>query len=151
MKPGEILRKYESLILTVLTVMMMAIVLFSTVGLAWLLLKYLFTPPFGFIQVNELLDVFGMFLLVLIGIELLDTISTYQREQVIRVEIAIIVALLAISGRVIILDYKNLTRFDLLDVGAFALARAAAECLLRAGRKSRLRETDSVGGPSNES
>ena len=151
MKPGEILRRYETFILTVLTVMMMAIVLFATIDLAWLLLKHLFTPPFGFIQVNELLDVFGTFLLVLIGIELLDTLSTYQQQRVIRVEIAIIVALLAISRKVIIMDYKSLTRFNLLDVGAVVLALAAAYYLLRVGRKSRLRETHSVRGPSKDS
>jgi uncharacterized membrane protein (DUF373 family) len=63
-----------------------------------------------------------MFLLAPIGIELLDTISTYYRERGIRVEIAIIVALPAISRKVIILDYKNLSRFNLLDVGAVVLA-----------------------------
>jgi uncharacterized membrane protein (DUF373 family) len=151
MKGNEILKKYESLILILLAAMMMVVVFFATVDLGWLLLKYLFAPPLGLIQIDELLDVFGMFLLVLIGIELLDTISTYRRDQVIRVEIAIIVALLAISRKVIILDYKNLTSFNLLDVGVVVLALAAAYYLLRVGRRSRLRDPDSVPGASKDS
>lgn len=151
MKHDEILKKYESLILIALAVMMGAVVFFATIDLGWLLLKYLITPPLGLIQVDQLLDVFGMFLLVLIGIELLNTISTYRREHVIRVEIAIIVALLAISRKVIILDYKTLTSFNLLDVGVVVLAFAAAYYLLRTSRRDRLRDKESVPGPSRES
>ncbi|MEJ2716504.1 MAG: phosphate-starvation-inducible PsiE family protein, partial [Deltaproteobacteria bacterium] len=144
MKLNKILRQYETLILVLLAVMMMAVVFFATLDLAWILVKYLLTPPWGLIEINELLEVFGLFLLVLIGIELLVTIRTYRREQVIRVEIAIVVALLAISRKVIILDYKSLTSFNLFDLGVVVIALAAAYYLLRAGRESGLRDKDSV-------
>ena len=53
---------------------------------------------------DELLDIFGFFLLVVIGIELLDTLKAYLRENVIHVEIVILVAVIAIARKVIILD-----------------------------------------------
>ena len=53
---------------------------------------------------HELLNVFGFFLLVVIGIELLDTLKAYLRENVIHVEIVILVAIIAIARKVIILD-----------------------------------------------
>jgi len=53
---------------------------------------------------HELLSFFGFFLLVLIGIEFLDTIKAYLRDSVIYVEIVILVAIIAISRKVILLD-----------------------------------------------
>ena len=46
----------------------------------------------------------GGFLLVLIGIELLDTIKAYFRENTIHVEIVILLAIIAIARKVILLD-----------------------------------------------
>ena len=111
--------------------------------LCWLLVKNLLTPPVGLIEPDQLLDVLGMFLLVLIGIELLDTVRTYHEERVLRVETAIVVALLAISRKVIILNYKDLTSFSLLDVGIAVVAFAVAYYLLRVSRRSSLREKHS--------
>jgi len=135
-----LIRKYESLILIILTAMMAVVVLFATVQLGWLLVKNLLTPPVGLLEIDQLLDLFGMFLLVLIGIELLDTIRTYSEDRVLRVEIAIVVALLAISRKVIILNYKDLTSFSLLEVGVVVVAFAVAYYLLRVSRGSILRE-----------
>jgi uncharacterized membrane protein (DUF373 family) len=143
MKLSTLIRKYESLILISLTAMMAVVVLFATVELGWLLVKNLLTPPVGLFEIDQLLDMFGMFLLVLIGIELLDTLRTYHEERVLRVEIAIVVALLAISRKVIIINYKDLTRFSLLDVGVAVVAFAVAYYLLRVSRRSGLRERHS--------
>jgi uncharacterized membrane protein (DUF373 family) len=148
MKADEIAKKYEALILTVLAVMMAAVVLFATVELGWLLLNHIMSPPFGLIKMGQLIDVFGMFLLVLIGIELLDTVLLYHKERVVRVEVAVIVALLAIARKVIILNYKTLTSFTLLEVGAAVLALGVAYYLLRVSRSNKQRASEQNQGPS---
>ena len=143
MKLSTFIGKYESLILIFLAAMMTVVVLVATVELGWLLLKFLLTPPVGLMEPDQLLDVLGIFLLVLIAIELLDTSRTYHEERVLRVEIAIVVALLAISRKVIVLNYKDLTSFNMLDVGVAVVAFAVAYCLLKFSRRPRLREKDS--------
>jgi uncharacterized membrane protein (DUF373 family) len=137
MKLSTFIKTYESLILVLLTAIMTVVVLVATVELGWLLLQYLLTPPVGLMEPDQLLDVLGMFLLVLIGIELLDTIRTYHAERVLRVEIAIVVALLAISRKVIVLNYKDLTSFSMLDVGVAVVAFAVAYYLLRVSPEGR--------------
>jgi uncharacterized membrane protein (DUF373 family) len=148
MKAHDIVKKYESFILSVLAVMMAAVVILATVDLGWMLLTYVMSPPLGLVEIGQLLEIFGMFMLVLIGIELFETVGMYQKDRVSRVEIAIIVALLAVARKVIILDYKSLTSFSLLDVGVAVLAFAVAYYLLHANRRSRLREKESAPKPS---
>jgi uncharacterized membrane protein (DUF373 family) len=66
----------------------------------------------------------------------LDTIRAFHLERIIRVEIAIVVALPAIARKVIILDYTSLTGFTLLEVGAATPGFAVAYYLLRRSRGS---------------
>jgi len=148
-KLDDIVEKFVSFVFAVLIVLMAVVVFLSTVDLIWLLLKYLVVPPFGLIEIDQLLEIFGLFLLILIGIELLDTIRIFHRERIIRVEIAVVVALLAVARKVIILDYKSLTSFTLLEVGAAVLGLAVAYYLLRLSRSPRGKESGS-GGPPRE-
>lgn len=118
----EYLRKFEKTIVISLTVMMAIILLFGTVELAYILIKDLATPPVFLLDITELLEVFGMFLLVLIGIELLETMKTYIMENVIRVQVVFTVALIAIARKVIILDVKKISSLTLIGIAAIILA-----------------------------
>jgi uncharacterized membrane protein (DUF373 family) len=80
-----------------------------------------------------MLEVFGFFLMVLIGLELLETIKAYLDEDRVHVEVVFLVALVAVSRKVIILDYKELDPNLLygmsaliisLGVGYFLVGRA---------------------------
>lgn len=92
-----------------LVVMMAVVVLLSTLELGWII-KDIITPPMFLLEIDELLDVFGLFMLVLIGIELLDTISkTYLSASTDHTQIVMAVAIIAIARKVIILDVKELS------------------------------------------
>ncbi|MCZ7359255.1 MAG: phosphate-starvation-inducible PsiE family protein, partial [Candidatus Methanoperedens sp.] len=78
----EYLKKFEKIIVMFLAVMMSLVVLLSVIELGWILLNDIITPPVFLLNINELLDIFGLFLLVLIGIELLYTIKEYAMESV---------------------------------------------------------------------
>ena len=71
------------------------------------------TPPIILLEINELLEIFGFFLLVLIGVEILETIKAYLLEKVVHVEIVLEVALFAIARKVIILDLEKYEIWDL--------------------------------------
>jgi uncharacterized membrane protein (DUF373 family) len=81
-----------------------------------------------------LLDIFGYFLLILIGVELLETIKAYLSEHVVHVEIVLEVALVAIARKVIILDVKELPSLTLIGIAAVIVALAAAYYLEKRGR-----------------
>lgn len=70
------LEKLEQIVTHSLLVMMGGVVLLATIEVAWLLSKDVLSPPLFLPGLDELLGLFGQFLLVLIGIELLHTMET---------------------------------------------------------------------------
>ncbi len=81
------LEKTEKVIVVSLLVMMVAVVLLSTIELGWLIIKDISTPPVFFLEIDELLDIFGMFLFVLIGLELLETVKMYLTKKTMHAEV----------------------------------------------------------------
>jgi uncharacterized membrane protein (DUF373 family) len=118
------LEKIEFIVIRALVVMMALVVLFASLDLAWIIIQDLMVPPYLLFDVNRLLEIFGMFLLVLIGIELLESIRTYLDHKLIHVEIVMTVALIAIARKVIILDVKELDGLKLIGIGVIIIALA---------------------------
>jgi len=125
------LEKTEKVIVLSLLVMMVAVVLLSTIELGWLIIKDISTPPIFFLEIDELLDIFGMFLLVLIGVELLETVKMYLENKTVHVEVVFIVAMIAIARKVIILDVKELSSLTLIGIGVIIFALSAGYYLVR--------------------
>jgi uncharacterized membrane protein (DUF373 family) len=65
-------------------------------------------PPYLLMTTNDLLETFGAFLAVLIAIEIFINITLYIRSDVIPVKLVVATALMAISRKVIVFDYKHL-------------------------------------------
>jgi uncharacterized membrane protein (DUF373 family) len=115
-------------------VLMALVVLLATIELGWIIIKDIITPPVMLLEIDELLDIFGLFLLVLIGVELLETIKAYIKEQVVHIEVVMTVAMIAIARKVIILDVKELAPLTLIGIAAIILALAAANYWYRRAR-----------------
>jgi len=115
------LKKFEHIIVISLLAMMVLTILVSTVVLGWQITKNMITPPL-LLDINELLDIFDLFLLVLLGIELIYTLKTYLTENEVHVEVILLVALIAIGRKVIILDVKELSGFTLIGIAAIIIA-----------------------------
>ena len=122
----EYIKKFERYIVVALIVMMVLVILISTVELGWIIIQDLMRPPMFFLEIDDLLEIFGFFLLVLIGIELLETIRAYLVEHVIHVEIVLEVALIAIARKVIILDIEKYEGLTIIGTAALILAVAVA-------------------------
>jgi len=128
------LEKVEKVIVSSLLVMMVLVVFLSTVELGWIIIKDIITPPVFLLDINELLDIFGMFLLVLIGVELLETVKMYLNEKKVHVEVVFTVAMIAIARKVIILDVKELSSLTLIGIGVIIVALSSGYYLLKRGR-----------------
>ena len=124
------LEKIERVIVLSLLFMMVAVVFLSTVDLGWLIIKDILTPPVILLDIDELLDVFGMFLLVLIGVELLETVKMYLTKKTVHVEVVFTVAMIAIARKVVILDIKEVPSLTLIGIGTIIMALSAGYYLL---------------------
>jgi uncharacterized membrane protein (DUF373 family) len=117
------IQKFTVLVLAGLLVVVVAL---STVHLGILIAEEIWKPPRFLISVQSLLEIFGYFLLVLIGVELLETLRAYMRKDVIHVRVVLEVALIAMARKVIILEADNVTSSTLLGIAALILALGIA-------------------------
>ena len=101
--------------------MMVIVVILSTIELCWIIIKDIVSQPVFLLEIDELMEIFGFFLLILIGIELLETIKAYLIQGVVHVEIVLEVALIAIARKIIILDIAKYDGLKLLSLAALIL------------------------------
>jgi uncharacterized membrane protein (DUF373 family) len=130
------LKKFERIIIIALIIMMILVVLVATVELGWIIIKDVMGPPMFLLVITDLLEIFGFFLLVLIGIELLETIKAYLVEHVVHVEIVLEVALIAIARKVIILDIEKYEGITIIGTAALILAVASAYYAIKRRRSA---------------
>jgi uncharacterized membrane protein (DUF373 family) len=128
----DYLKKFEKALVYALMVMMALVLLLATVELGWIIVKDVFSPPVFLLEIEELLDIFGLFMLVIIGIELLETImKTYLKENVNHVEVVFLVAMIAIGRKVIILDIKDVSGITLVGIGAIIITLSVGYYLIK--------------------
>ena len=114
--------KFEHVINIVLLLMLILVVVLATIDLGWMIVKGVLTPPVLLLDVGELLDLFGAFLLVLIGVELVNTIKIYVTNKAIHVEVILAVGIIAIARKVVILEPKEMDALTLLGIAAIIFA-----------------------------
>jgi len=118
-------------------IMLVVVVLLSTLHLAVLIGEEVWEKPRFLIPVAGLLEIFSYFLLVLIGIELLETLKAYISKDVIHVRVVLEVALIAMARKVITEEPHNVPATTLFGIAALILALGIAFYLER--------ETDPLG------
>jgi uncharacterized membrane protein (DUF373 family) len=133
---SQFLQKFEHLIIIALIFMMIVVVLISTIELAYIIVIDIISPPIFWLEIDDLLDIFGFFLLILIGVELLETIKAYLAQKVVHSEIVLEVALIAITRKVIILDVKEYSGLAIVGIAALIISIAVAYYFLKQPRKS---------------
>jgi uncharacterized membrane protein (DUF373 family) len=127
-----LLKKYEKLMIQSLMVMMAIVLGLATVDLAWLIIKDIMQPPFFLLSVDQLLEIFGLFMLVLIGIELLETIfKTYITQGQPHYDVVLSVAIIAIARKVIILDLKEVDSLSLIGIASIVIALTVGYFLMK--------------------
>jgi uncharacterized membrane protein (DUF373 family) len=132
-----LVKKVERAVILLLIVLMLAVVVLAAIELAWVIAKDIVSPPVIILEIAELLEIFGLFLLVLIGVELLEMIKVYLQENVVHVEVVFMVAMVAIARKVVILDVKTLSGLTLVGIAAVILALSAGYFLVKRTQQKR--------------
>ncbi len=128
----KMMKKYENIIIQALMGMMAVVLGLAALDLGWLIIKDIIQPPFLLLSIEQLLEIFGLFMLVVIGIELLETImKTYLTPGQPHFEVVISVAIIAIARKVIILDFKKVDSMSLIGIAAIIIALTAGYFLMK--------------------
>jgi uncharacterized membrane protein (DUF373 family) len=117
--------KIESLIVIVLVFLLLATVIMGVLELASVVILEIIDPPYFRIEIPRLFEMFSLFLIVLIGLELLRTVKSYLAHGEIRPEIVIEAAIIAMGNKLITLDIKLATPGELVGLAGILVGLAA--------------------------
>ena len=144
-------RYFEHFIVLILLGLLMAVVLYATIGLvvfiALTMAEKLHTREVT-ITLPLLHDVFAGFLMLLIGLELMKTIVMYLEEHVIHVEVVLSVAMIAIARHAIDVDYKVVPPLAMIGMGSIIIALAVGYFFFR--KASLIGHPSGNATPANE-
>jgi uncharacterized membrane protein (DUF373 family) len=80
---------------------------------------------------KTLFGIFGLFLNVLIALELLENITGYLQKNIIQVELVIVTAMIAIARKIIILDLDKISDLELVGLALGMLAMSVSYWVMR--------------------
>ncbi len=127
-KTGKII---QNVIIYSLIVMMTVVLLLATIELGYYIFKSVIESDYALINLNLLMELFGTFMLVLIGIELLDTIKVYLTEKVMHVEVVVLVAIIAVARKVVVLKIEDIDGLKIIGVAFIIVSLAVAYYLIK--------------------
>lgn len=122
----KLITKVQQFTAQALAGMLVVVVMLSTLHLGVLIAQEIWAPPRFLIRVQGLLEILGYFLLVLIGVELLETLKAYLKRDVIHVRVVLEVALIAMARKVIIEEPNTVPSLTLFGIAALILALGVA-------------------------
>jgi uncharacterized membrane protein (DUF373 family) len=121
----------KKIIIFILMGMLLLVVFVSIVFLAWSLIDMIFLH---FNQGNfqtTVINLFGLFFLVLVGIELLETLQMYTKERVVHVEVVLLVALIVAARKIILIDYATTSTDVFFGIAAVVVSIGVTYYLLK--------------------
>ena len=129
------LKIFEKVIIFILLGVMMVIISLSLIDLIYQLVQLILLSDFLVLGIDELFNLFGFILLLLISLELLQTIKMYLDEKIVHTEIVLEVAMIALARKIIIIDFEKINSLNAFAIAAILLALAIACFLQKTSRK----------------
>jgi uncharacterized membrane protein (DUF373 family) len=113
-----IFHNFERFLAAILLLLIAVVAVISVAELCFVLYKDLTSPLGLFLGLNELFEVFGMFLVVLIAVELMSSIYMYMKDKSVHVELMLLIAITALTRKVVILDMETSDPMTMLGIAA---------------------------------
>jgi uncharacterized membrane protein (DUF373 family) len=121
----KLVERLEHLIVWAMLLLLLVSVLFSTLSLGWTLAQSIIEPPILMLEPETLFHSFGLFLISLIGLELIKLLKVYLVNGGFDALVVIQVAIIAMCNKVVTLDVKALSGEALLGLAALLVSLAA--------------------------
>lgn len=133
------IKTFHRIIYLVLLILLGIVLVVSVINLAIIVVMFLVDDGGFILESHEIIQIFGYFLLVLIGVEFFESILTYLRDHVIHVEVIVMVAMTAVARKVILLD-SEVSDMHLLGLGFLILSLGIAYYLIRRSHREKIQE-----------
>jgi len=127
----NIFNNFEKIISFILVVLMGIVVISATIELGYHIFKSLIEPPGLFLGISELFDLFGLFIMVLIAIELMSIIYMYCINKTLYIEMMFLIAITAVTRKIVVLDAKAIEPMSVIGIAAVLAALVAGYYVLK--------------------
>lgn len=115
----------KTFILWTLVLMLLIAVLLGTLGLGRTIVETIIdSPPYILVDPKLLFQSFGLFLICLIGLELLKILTFHISHHYIKPELVVEVAIIALCNKVVTLDLKETAALSIVGLAALIIALA---------------------------
>jgi uncharacterized membrane protein (DUF373 family) len=120
------LEELEEFVSKILSVFMIVVILVCIYQLVYFLIDELFviksSDPINFTK--KTFQIFGLFLNILIALELLENITAYLKKHIIQIELVLVTSLIAIARKIILLDLEKVDGLQMigLAIAIFSLS-----------------------------
>lgn len=135
--PVKFFHELEKYIAIALLGLMGVVLILGAIELGYEILTSIIHPPGLFVGVADLFDIFGLFLMVLIGLELMTSIQMYLTDHSIHAEMMILVALTAVTRKIVILDATELDPMIVFGIAFLVISLSAGYFLLKKKHRDR--------------
>ncbi len=128
----HIVETLQVLVSKLLSITMIIIVLIAIIDLVFFIINKLITWDINNAGFNKnLFTAFGLFLNILIALEILENITAYLRKSIIHVELVIATSLIAVARKIIILDLKNTEGIKVIGLGIAVFSLSISYWIIR--------------------
>ncbi len=127
----KFLKYFETLIIWGIILLMAIILVLAFLDILYVIQREITSSPTLVIDANGLMGLFSLFLVLLIGLELLQTVKTYLREDIVHVEFVVLVAIIAISRKAIVWDFDKYSTEELISLAIMILALGGTYFLVK--------------------
>ena len=115
----------NNLVLKYLIVVLTICIILGAIHLTYMIIKDLMEPPYALLEVSSLLEIFSLSLILVVGYELIKSLSIIISDHRIPVTPLIQIALTAVANKIITLDIKHIDVGYLYGIAALVLALSA--------------------------
>jgi uncharacterized membrane protein (DUF373 family) len=133
----HLIENIEVVVSKLLSLFMVIVIVAAILDLGIFLVQELFTTPHG--KFNTILfEIFGLFLNILIALEILENITGYLKKHVLQVELVIVTSLIAVARKIIILDLKKVAGVEIIGLGTAVLALSISYLIIRFSNRQKV-------------
>jgi uncharacterized membrane protein (DUF373 family) len=127
----NLIERIERGVVFVLVILLLIAVVLGTIELGRVLLTKIIAAPRFLVDVNTLFESFALFLVIVVGLELLKSIKSYLVQGSINPSFVIEVAIITLGNKLITLDFKAAHPELLIGMAGILLALAATYFVLK--------------------
>ena len=133
----QLLGEVEGLVSKILSVAMVMVILVTVWDLLVFLIQTIQVDIWnpGYIT-DQIISIFGLFLNILIALEVLENITAYLRNHAVQMELVIATSLIAVARKIIILDLDKIDGSQLIGLGFGVLALSCSYWLVKQTTKN---------------